>query len=238
MEAAFEGHVASEFSPRKRHRDDGRILEINAALINDWTITYGLHDIRGYDPPQPSLRLFRLWRVAEPGQLDWMASSMSSLSPTVLQIASVLGAKSRLDPRREAMVVRGDLVRADAAVLGAASGGVAGSAGPARGPAGPVTVDDASTARVVLHASLPQPGLVVLNDGWAPGWSVDVDGRDATEVRVNETMRGVVVGAGAHEVEWRCRVPGLRVGAELGLVAVVVMVGLGLSGLWLRNAKT
>src|SRR6185436_7461208 len=253
----------------RRHSADGRILGINAALINDWTITYGLHDIRGCDPPQPSLRLFRLWRVAEPGQLDWMSFSMNSLSPTVLQVASVLGARwviadpgvqrpelhdaseralhvvhdgrdarvwrndraapralagpvvredaaravlaeSGLDPRREVVVVRGDVGSADANVLSGAGGGVAGSAGAARGPAGRVMVDDASPSRVVLHASLPRPGLVVLNDGWAPGWSVRVDGRDATEVRVNETMRGVAVGAGAHEVEWRYRVPGLR----------------------------
>jgi len=274
----------------KRHRDDGRILGINAALINDWTITYGLHDIRGYDPPQPSLRLFRLWRVAEPGQLDWMSFSMNSLSPTVLQVASVLGARwviadpgvqrpelhdaseralhvvhdgrdarvwrndraapralagpvvredaaravlaeSGLDPRREVVVVRGDVGSADANVLSGAGGGVAGSAGAARGPAGRVMVDDASPSRVVLHASLPRPGLVVLNDGWAPGWSVRVDGRDATEVRVNETMRGVAVGAGAHEVEWRYRVPGLRVGAVLALVALVVVLGLGVSAI-------
>lgn len=44
--------------------------------------------------------------------------------------------------------------------------------------------------------------LVVLADTWAPGWSVTVDGQSQPAIRVNETLRGVYVTAGEHEVEW------------------------------------
>ncbi|HEX4806909.1 MAG TPA: hypothetical protein VFU94_13505 [Conexibacter sp.] len=77
----------------QRHRDAGRILGIGGALPNDWTLTYGLRDVRGYDPPQPSLRYFHLWRLAEPEQLDWTAFAMESLSPTTVQVAGLLGAR-------------------------------------------------------------------------------------------------------------------------------------------------
>ncbi len=260
----------------QRHRDDGRILGIGSTLVNDWTLTYGLHDIRGYDPPQPSPRMLRLWRVAEPEQLDWMAFSVGSLSPTVLQVASTMGARyviagpgvqrpevdeaperalrvvydgpdarvfenaraapralaapivrivpgedetratlvdPRFDPRREVVVERGEPGVSDA--LAAASGSP-----------GDVTVEDPSNARVVLHARMPRRGLVVLNDNLTPGWSVTVDGRDARPVRVNDLMRGVVVDSGAHTVEWRYRVPGLRVGLVLTLLGLAGLVAL------------
>ena len=77
----------------ERHRAEGRILGVGAVLPNDWGLTYGLRDIRGYDPPQPSLRWFRLWRLAQPEQLDWTAFGTDSFAPTTLQVASVLGAR-------------------------------------------------------------------------------------------------------------------------------------------------
>lgn len=259
----------------ERHRADGRIVGIGNTLPNDWTLTYGLHDIRGYDPPQPSTRYFRLWKVAEAEQLDWLSLSFGALSPTAMQVASVLGARyvvagpgvevptegSRsllpwlrvvydgsdarvfsnaraapralvpavvqvvpdedaaravltdpsFDPRREAVVERGaEGAGALAAVAGAGS----------RGSSGSVTVSEYSNARVALRADLSRAGLVVLNDSLAPGWSVRVDGRAARPVRVDDVMRGVAVSAGAHEVEWRYRVPGLRAGTALSLLAL------------------
>lgn len=270
----------------ERHRDEGRIFGLETALVNDWTLTYGLRDVRGYDPPQPSQRFFNLWRAAEPEQLDWTGFAMNSLSPSVLQVVSVLGARyvianpgvgapegfggperalrvvydgrdarifenARAVPRAMvAPVVRvvagEDEARAlltDPAfdplrevVVERGSGGVAGLGGggsaAGAGSAGRVTVDDPSNARVVLHATLPRRGLVVLNDSWAPGWSVQVDGHDAEAVRVNEVMRGVVVGPGAHAVEWRYRVPGLRVGVLLSLLAVLCLGAGGLVVRW------
>jgi hypothetical protein len=264
----------------QRHRDDGRILGISTSLVNDWSLTYGLRDVRGYDPPQPSVRFYRLWKTAESEQLDWTPFEIESLSPTAMQVAGVLGARyvvteagtqlptsrgkstlpdlhvvydgrdarvfenaravpravvaSRVrvvsdenaaralladpafDPRREVVVERGS----ESAVGGLAAG--AGSSG------GRVTVSDRSNADVTMHATLARRGLVVLNDAWAPGWSVQVDGRSAAPVRVNDVMRGVVVPAGSHRVEWSYRVPGLLAGALLSLLAV--LAGLGAAG--------
>jgi Bacterial membrane protein YfhO len=268
----------------QQHRAEGRILGFGYTLANDWPLTYGLRDIRGYDPPQPSRRFARLWRTVEPQQLDWVSYTLEGLSPQGLQLISTLGTRyvvappgTRLqggggeggpsaagalrglhvaydgidarvfsnaraapralvaqrvrvtsgeaetqsvlleegfDPRREAIVERG------------AEGTDALAGGSARGATGRVAVSDRSSSSVAMRAQLSRPGLVVLNDSFAPGWSVQVDGRDASPVRVNDVMRGVAVGAGTHAVEWRYRVPGLRAGAALSAFAALLSLAL------------
>jgi len=279
----------------QRHRDQGRIVGVETALFNDWSITYGLRDIRGYDPPQPSRRFARLWRTVEPRQLDWISYLVEALSPQAVQLISTLGARyvvappgSRLreseaqeggpsaaggayrglhvaydgidarvfsnaraapralvptrvrvtsgeaetqavileegfDPRREAVVERG--AEGTDALAGAT------------GAAGHVSVTDRSNASVTIRAQLSRPGLVVLNDSFAPGWKVQVDGRDASPVRVNDVMRGVAVGAGTHSVTWTYRVPGLRAGAALSAFAALVLAGLAGAALVRRRAR-
>jgi hypothetical protein len=113
------------------------------------------------------------------------------------------------DPRREAVVRRAEV--GDAAPAGGAQGDS-------------VRVVDDGNARVALSASLARPGLVVLDDAWAPGWSVEVDGEDARALQANVVMRGVVVPAGEHEIVWSYRVPGLRLGALLSGVGLVLLV--------------
>lgn len=101
--------------------------------------------------------------------------------------------------------------------------GAAGLAG-ARGTA---TVTRDEGARVVLRATLQRPGLVVLGDTFTHGWSVAVDGRPARALHVNDTMRGVAVPAGRHTVTWSYRVPGLRAGAAIGLLALAALAAGG-----------
>jgi uncharacterized membrane protein YfhO len=76
---------------------------------------------------------------------------------------------------------------------------------------------------VELRAQMTRTGLVVLNDRLKDGWSVQVDGHDAQALRVNAVMRGVVVPAGTHNVRWSYRVPGLRLGAVLSLLGLLVL---------------
>jgi hypothetical protein len=44
--------------------------------------------------------------------------------------------------------------------------------------------------------------LLVLMDTWTAGWTVSVDGTSAEPIRVNEVLRGVVVGAGTNHITW------------------------------------
>jgi hypothetical protein len=84
-----------------------------------------------------------------------------------------------------------------------------------------------SNASVTLRATLPRRGLVVLNDSWDEGWRVEVDGRPARPLQVDVMLRGVVVPAGRHEIVWRYRVPGLRLGAILSAAGLLSALAWG-----------
>jgi Bacterial membrane protein YfhO len=113
----------------------------------------------------------------------------------------------RFDPRRQAILSADEL-----------DGPVSGTAGGSARVVG--ERDDA----VTLRATLPHAGLVVLGDAWAPGWRVEVDGRDARALRTNVVLRGVAVPAGTHEIAWRYRVPGLRLGAALSALGLALLL--------------
>jgi hypothetical protein len=81
-------------------------------------------------------------------------------------------------------------------------------------------------ARVVVRATAAERGLLVLGDLAYPGWQATVDGQPAEIVRTNHVLRGVVVPAGAHTVEFRLASASLRQGALVSLAAVVLLVAM------------
>ncbi len=110
------------------------------------------------------------------------------------------------DPRRDVVVRRDELPPAFDA---------------ARAGGGSVRVVEEQNARVALRARLARPSVVLLDDAWAPGWSVRVDGQPARALQADVVLRGVAVPAGEHEIVWSYRVPGLRAGAALSLLALL-----------------
>jgi len=88
--------------------------------------------------------------------------------------------------------------------------------------AGVAQVVSESNDRVAISAQLAKPGLVVLDDRLAPGWSVTVDQRPANAVHADVAMRGVFVEAGSHTVVWQYSVPGLTAGLAVSGVSLVV----------------
>ncbi|HEV7774715.1 MAG TPA: hypothetical protein VGO48_15650 [Conexibacter sp.] len=96
-----------------------------------------------------------------------------------------------------------------------------------QGGAGTARVVREENSRVVLQATLSGRGLVVLDDQWMPGWRVEVDGRPAPILQTDVVLRGVVVPAGAHEVVWSYRVPGLRLGAALSVLGLACALAWG-----------
>ena len=74
---------------------------------------------------------------------------------------------------------------------------------------------------IVLQASLPAPGYVVLSDSWYPGWTVTVDGQPAAVERANLAFRAVYVPKGTHTVRWTYRPKSYLVG--LGISAATLL---------------
>jgi len=83
--------------------------------------------------------------------------------------------------------------------------------------------------RVRLETEASGAGYVVLVDGYDPGWSATVDGRQAPVLRANVAFRAVAVPAGRHAVELAYRprafTAGLAISAAALLAASVAAAG-------------
>jgi hypothetical protein len=84
-----------------------------------------------------------------------------------------------------------------------------------------IAAETSGSVRIEVHA--PGPALLVLNDAWAPGWMASIDGAAVPVLRANYLVRAVAIPAGAHEVLFRYRTPGLLAGWLVALAG-----GLGL----------
>jgi uncharacterized membrane protein YfhO len=71
------------------------------------------------------------------------------------------------------------------------------------------------------------PALAVLNDTFAPGWTATVDGAPAAVVGADGALRATPVEKGRHTIVWRYRAPGLRTGAAVSGLALVLLGLLG-----------
>lgn len=76
--------------------------------------------------------------------------------------------------------------------------------------------------RVELAAKLGCRGLVVLADTYFSGWKARVDGRDAALYEVDGLVRGVVVDAGAHRVEFVYRPLSVMTGGAASLASLLL----------------
>jgi hypothetical protein len=89
--------------------------------------------------------------------------------------------------------------------------------------------------RVVLDVTADCRRLLVLTDTWAPGWGVWIDGRPAQALRVDVAIRGAIVPAGRHVVEWVYRP--VHLAACLALMgASFVVAALLFMAPWLSSA--
>ena len=90
-----------------------------------------------------------------------------------------------------------------------------------------VKLNSRNPDRVRLTATMRCTGMVILADSYYPGWQATVDGRSAPIWEAYGAIRGVVVPAGDHQVEFRFRPGSVYLGAGLfllGLLATGVLV--------------
>ena len=178
-------------------------------------------DTRTPTEPDPALRALRrvydgpdatIFRNPRATPRAFVAPQVQLVPDAATAHATI--AESSFDPRRTVVVERD---QAGAATLAGADG--------TRGTA---TIAAERNAGVTLRARLERRGIVVLGDQLLDGWSVRVDGRPATPIRVDGVLRGVAVDAGSHEIEWSYRVPGLRAGVATSASALVLLIAAGL----------
>lgn len=97
------------------------------------------------------------------------------------------------------------------------------------------SVKDVGWNRVEIEASNSEPAILVLNDTWAPGWKVHVDGVLRPILKANLLFRGVFLDPGTHKLEFEYRPDSLLVGATLFTVGMMLCAGLTAAGGILRK---
>lgn len=125
------------------------------------------------------------------------------------------------DPRESVVLLLGE--------SGPESVGAVASASPGR-----AALESYSPDEVVVRASAPSGGWLVLADAWHPGWSATVDGAPARVLRGDVALRAVRLEAGEHAVVFRFRPPALVAGLALALAGLVALVAVALAP-WLER---
>jgi hypothetical protein len=148
----------------------------------------------------PTVRLFESTATVGPARVVERLRILADDDAVLAALAAPTA--SGVDPRQEALATVGD------------AGGVP---LPAAGRASRAEVARVGAAR--LEARAEGPGVLVLSQGWDPGWSASVDGRDTPVLRVNHAQIGVPLASGPHRVALRYHGRGALAGAALAAAA-------------------
>lgn len=87
------------------------------------------------------------------------------------------------------------------------------------------------------RATAPKEGIVMTSIPYDKGWKLYVDGKEAEAEVVQSTFLGIRLSEGAHEIELRYFPEGLKLGAMISLLSLLLLIGIlyFLPGvLWLR----
>jgi hypothetical protein len=102
------------------------------------------------------------------------------------------------------------------------------AASPPHDDAGTAEIVERRSDRLTIAVAARRPGVLVVTEGYDPGWRAWVDGAPAPVWRANAIFRAVAVGEGEHRVEMRYRPPSVAWGAAasaLGAVLTGVLIG-------------
>jgi hypothetical protein len=154
----------------------------------------------------PRVRLFEV--RATPGQARVVERLRTMADDAALVQALAAPGAAGLDPRREALALARDVE--DARI-------------PRQGRASRAEVVRASGGVMELRAA--GPGVLVVAEGWDPGWSAEVDGAPAAVLRVNHVQMAVPLSGGAHRVVLRYRPRGFVAAlAGSGIATAILLV--------------
>ncbi len=84
-----------------------------------------------------------------------------------------------------------------------------------------------SPQRAVLDVTLESPGLVILSDVDYPGWQLTIDQDPAPIYRVNVLMRGALVSAGKHRLEYSFAPRSFQIGLVGSVLGILTWIALG-----------
>jgi membrane protein YfhO len=154
-------------------------------------------------------------------------------NPEALPRAFLVGAQRVVQggDAARAAITAPDFDPRTAAVVERPVGGLGGPGSP-----GSARIAHYGEESVDVDVDAERRSLLVLTDSWFPGWKATVDGKDTPIERVDYLIRGVVVPAGAHRVEFRYQPASWRAGWIVSLLALLAILALVAVG-WRRRAR-
>jgi hypothetical protein len=165
-----------------------------------------------------------LYRVPGENPAAWVAAALVR-GTDEQAMATVLD--PRFDPARAAIVDTGVKVPvADVTTVPAATGVKA-----------RVTRYEPGEINVQLDQPAPSGGALVVSENYYPGWSATIAGQDANVVRANFNLIGVVLPAGAREVQLRFTDHAFERGKTITLVALALALAALAAGVLLDRRR-
>jgi hypothetical protein len=96
------------------------------------------------------------------------------------------------------------------------------------GRAGTCSLDSYSNNRLVSTCTAHERGLAVFVEQYDRGWHAQVDGQSVRLLRANLIMRALPLEPGTHRIVLEYQTPGLRMGAMISLLCLLMLGLLGL----------
>ncbi|MGI8619602.1 MAG: YfhO family protein [Gemmatimonadaceae bacterium] len=90
---------------------------------------------------------------------------------------------------------------------------------------------------LLLSAPAPAGSALVVSENYYPGWKAEVDGRSAPAARVNYTLTGVELPAGARSVRLRFMSPAYATGKKITLLALALSIAALAAGVVLDRRR-
>lgn len=84
---------------------------------------------------------------------------------------------------------------------------------------------EVTTNRIHGEVNLEGSRLLCFSVPYAKGWYASIDGKKAKTYLVNDLFTGIEVPEGQHEIELYYITPGIRCGAAISLIALVILAG-------------
>lgn len=91
-----------------------------------------------------------------------------------------------------------------------------------RGASGTCRLTMFQSARLTFHCDTKARTLLVLMEGYAPGWRARINGKQVPVLRTNLVYRGVDLPEGSSDVEWDYEPPGLVAGFWVAFASMVL----------------
>lgn len=215
LEAA-ETKDLTAFAPREPEIDPRLLDPENAEALVSWWRNAGVATVISLDElPAPELRLLGAVPAGPPG-LQVHAYALEGTRPRGQIACRVVVAADRLEALRAPFAPDFDADRDVALPL----------ALPARCSAGTARPLARRSGGSAWETETEGDGLLVVRESWSRGWTARLDGRIAPVYPANGKHLAVPVPSGRHRVGLSYEPPGLRMGA--GVTAVAMMLAAGL----------